>query len=106
MRRFTRYQFGLRLKFYFQRIRDAHQIILTHLRIDRQKYRMILREFGLTQVVALLSVQIGCLAVRAHDAAPCGDALIEQALHHLLLIDTVRQTHAVALPIGARPFRL
>ena len=28
----------LGLKFYFQCIRDAHQIILTHLRIDRQKY--------------------------------------------------------------------
>jgi hypothetical protein len=76
MRRFTRNQFGLGLKCYFQRIRDAHQIILTHLRIDRQKYLMILRELGLTKVVALLSVQVGCLAVRAHNAAPGGDALI------------------------------
>ena len=38
MRRLNRNQFGLQLEFNFQRIRDEHQIILTHLRIDRQKY--------------------------------------------------------------------
>src|SRR5260370_27991458 len=44
--------------------------------------------------------------MRAHDAAPRRDALVEQTLHQRLLLDPVGQAHAVALPVGARPGRL
>ena len=67
---------------------------------------MILSKLGLTQVMTLFSSVYSRLAMRAHDSAPRRDPSIKKALHYRFLIDTVRQSHAVALPIGTRPFRL
>ena len=66
---------------------------------------MILRKLGLTQVMTLLFAGVRRLAMRAHDAASRRDPLIEKALHHRFLIDPIRQSHAVALPVGTSPFR-
>ena len=44
--------------------------------------------------------------MRAHDAASRGDPLVQKLLHDRHLVNPVRQAHAVALPIGTRPFGL
>ena len=67
---------------------------------------MILRKFGLTEIMPRLFAGVRRLAVRTHDATSRGDPLIKKALHDRFLIHPVRQSHAVALPVGACPFRL
>src|SRR3954453_21087188 len=58
------------------------------------------------QILTDLCVYVRRLAMRTHDASPGCDALIEQLLHQLSLIDPVRQTHAITLPIRPGPFWL
>src|SRR3954449_8698580 len=85
---------------------DSIDILLAHLRVNRQQYRSILSEFGLTEIMARLPNGVSGFAVRAHDPPSCRDSLIEQALHHGALVKVVRQTHAIALPIGPGPLGL
>src|SRR3954452_21457336 len=86
-----------------QTINDPCLIPLAHLGIERQQDALILGEFGLSKIMARSLVPVGSFAVRAHDAATRRDALVEQALHYRALVESVRQTHAIALPIGAGP---
>jgi hypothetical protein len=67
---------------------------------------MILSELGLTQAVPALTIRVGSLAMRAHDAAASRNTLIEQLLQNGLLVHCAWQTQAVALPVRESPLRL
>ena len=51
-------------------------------------------------------LRVSGLTMRTHDAAPSGDSVIQQRLHNLSLIDSLRQPHTVALPVTPCPSRL
>jgi hypothetical protein len=60
---------------------------------------MILCQLRLTQLVTLLETRVNGFSMRAHDATPSRNPLVEKTLHYFLLINPVGQPNTVALPI-------
>src|SRR5437660_12898390 len=98
---------------------DAILLLLGHLRKKRKNYSSVLRLLTFDQIRAMLSrYTIGLrtapacrsavrwLAVCAHDSSARRDSVIQHRLADVALIEVLRQSHAIALPVRARPFRL
>src|SRR5438445_10038300 len=87
---------------------------------QRQDDSPVLSEFANAQVAAFASAlatrgstgarprlrAVRRLPVRTHDATPGGDAFIEHALHHLLLVAPLGQHCPESGPVAPRPRRL
>ena len=106
---------------HLERIDHLALLVCGHLREQGQDDAAVLGLFALLQLGAgawravAVAVQsggtgprvgrVGALTVGAHDPAAGGDAGVEHALHRALLVDGLRQAHAVALPVAPGPRR-